>query len=166
MLIGGIVLLIIGIIIAAGSSAAQTYSIQYSNECQSLGGQLGQFFSNERQQNCQTASVAQAASSGGLLIGGGLALIGVILAVIGGAQMARSRHHIEKAMPATIDHAQIGNGKIFCRYCGKLRPVSGTLCSECAKPSESKSTTSKKCIHCQASMSEDSEFCANCGRKF
>ena len=166
LLIGGIVLVIIGVVVSSASSVAQSYSNQQISQCNSLRGQLGQTFSGDMQQSCQTAAIYQSVSSGGSTLGWGFALIGIVLAVIGGIQMARRANnpnhtdaHLSRSAPTMTD-------KIFCRWCGKLRSVVGTFCSECGKSIKSDSVTLKICIYCSGSMSDDSVFCANCGRKF
>ena len=166
LLIGGIVLVIIGVIVSSASSVAQSYSNQQISQCNSLRGQLGQTFSEDVQQNCQTAAIYQSVSTGGSTLGWGFALIGIVLVVIGGIQMARrSKNPIQ-----TDDHVNMSassmTDKIFCRWCGKLRSVVGTFCPECGKSIRSANTALKICIFCSGTMSDDSVFCANCGRKF
>lgn len=166
MLIGGLIVLIIGILIASVSSSAQSYTSRQSEQCDSLGGQLGQFLSNDAREDCQNAVMYQTASSGAIMLGWGIALLGVVLAGVGGIQIARHSGHARATPDNTRERMTIPAGKIFCRYCGKLLPVAGTLCSECAKPTASTTTEVKKCNYCSATMSNDSDFCANCGRKF
>ena len=58
------------------------------------------------------------------------------------------------------------NEKIYCRYCGKLRPIETEYCPRCGRSSISKSENMKKCISCNSLLSEDSGFCSNCGKEF
>jgi RNA polymerase subunit RPABC4/transcription elongation factor Spt4 len=58
------------------------------------------------------------------------------------------------------------NEKIYCRYCGKIRPIKTEYCSLCGRSSISKSENMKKCIGCNSLVSEDSGFCSNCGKEF
>ena len=170
VLVGGIVLIVIGIIIASLSSAAQSSSTRSVSGCDSFTGQLGQVLSEQQRQDCANAAAFQSASSGGIMLGWGVVALGVVLAGVGGIQMARSSSRpssdMQQTVSATPTMSATTSGKVFCRYCGKLRPLAGTNCSECGKPTISSVTERKKCTFCAASMSADSEFCANCGRKF
>jgi len=63
-------------------------------------------------------------------------------------------------------HYEYENEKIYCRYCGKLRPIETEYCALCGRSSISKSENMKKCISCNSLVSEDSGFCSNCGKEF
>jgi Double zinc ribbon len=54
---------------------------------------------------------------------------------------------------------------VYCRYCGKKRPITFDSCPLCGRSLTTSSSAMKQCIVCDASMSEDSLFCANCGAK-
>jgi hypothetical protein len=160
--IGTIALLVIGIIIFAGSydiNSIQTNNLQicslYTSEdmSQSLGQQNAEI--------CQRAPVYQYISIIGILLGGSLTSIGAVLVLV---VAIRKRRRNKQEKPLAGQKAR-GTNKIYCRYCGKLKPIEGKFCSLCGRSSKTSSTTMTKCLDCDLPMSEDSEFCANCGAK-
>ena len=78
--------------------------------------------------------------------------------------------HVDELITAKPDEYknenQNKNEKIFCRYCGKLRPIESEYCARCGRSSNSKSENMKKCIICNSLVSEDSGFCSKCGKEF
>ncbi len=155
-LVAGVLLLLIGL-------ADYSYFQNRISEYQTLGGQFLRLLSAQDQ-----------AAYG---ISQGLATLGIVFSVFGialliyGATANDKNQRFEEEMhayeaPQRAYQPTIGETRIFCRYCGRLRSTSGSFCSECGRGSESSTAILKRCIHCNATMSEDSEFCANCGRKF
>lgn len=88
-LIGGIVALIIGIILAVGGSAAKSYSSSDTSLCGSYAGQAGQFLSQDVRDRCIAMSTTNSFGGIAQVAGYGLAVVGVILISVGGVQKAR-----------------------------------------------------------------------------
>lgn len=155
-LVGGIILLVFGLM-------TYTFFQNQINESQTFMGQLGRAISSEQQ---AAYNMYQMFS----LIGVVMSVIGVGLLIHGAVAKSKGKSQSSEvdslSASRNIPEYAMRENKIFCRYCGKLRPVSGSFCSECGKSSESTSTIPKKCTYCSATMTQDSEFCANCGRKF
>ena len=82
-IIGGIVLLVVGVIIFGFSSNINSIQSNNIQKCNSLTGQLGQSLSQQNTEICSHAPGLQSFSMSGMLLGGLLALIGVILAIVG-----------------------------------------------------------------------------------
>ena len=72
--------------------------------------------------------------------------------------------HTDENIPPK--HYECKIEKIYCRYCGKLRPIESEYCVRCRRSSNSKSENMKKCAICNSLVGEDSEFCSNCGKEF
>lgn len=89
ILIGGILALIIGIIIAVSGSAAQSYSSSDRAVCDSGIGKLGQFLSEDAKNKCSGISAANTYGAIALVAGYGLVVVGIILIAMGGMQKAR-----------------------------------------------------------------------------
>ena len=99
-----------------------------------------------------------------------MALIGLILVIVGGVQLGTKKSKVvsdEKRAPMeNSPFAAKPVQKVYCRYCGKERPISGDHCTLCGMSSESVSTNMKQCSVCGATVSEDSKFCSNCSTEF
>jgi hypothetical protein len=177
---GGIVCLVLGIIIFATSLYfynVQTDNVEYCNSF--LGGLQGSL-DPEAAQACSNAGAFQAGALGGILLGGALAIIGLILAIVGAVQQGKKRKVVSKEPVQTsisspqqeissqqeIHTSPNNMNTIYCRYCGELRPRRDESCSLCGRSSITSSTGMKQCTVCNASMSEDSIYCASCGAKF
>jgi|SRR5581483_5963009 len=89
VLIGGIVALIIGVILTAGGSAAQSYSSSDTAACGSMFGQGAQFISPDIKQRCATVSATNSFGGIAQVAGYGLVAVGVVLIAVGGIQKAR-----------------------------------------------------------------------------
>jgi membrane protease subunit (stomatin/prohibitin family) len=164
---GGITAVIVGIISIAGFTAIQGLGSYGLSRCDSFSGQLSQALSEDQREACMSMVLAQTGGGGLVMFGWGILILGVVLTVVGGVQMAkRPTHHDDLQTPIQTGAPMSTISRVFCRYCGRMRPVAGTNCSECGKPTVSSVFQVKKCDFCAASMSADSEFCANCGRKF
>jgi RNA polymerase subunit RPABC4/transcription elongation factor Spt4 len=55
------------------------------------------------------------------------------------------------------------DNKIYCRYCGKTRPLESEYCPRCGKSSISRSDQLVDCNNCHSLISKDSQYCSNCG---
>ena len=158
--LAGIILLglgIIGLVFAASQLVViEEYKTQLVEKGDSFLGRLGRALvpsiDDQFQQNTQQIVVAETQMKMVQLVSGIASAFGFVL-IISGFVIKPLKNRNK-------------SGKVFCRYCGKLRPVSGTNCSECGKPTMSSVTETKMCSFCAATMSADSEFCANCRRKF
>ena len=53
------------------------------------------------------------------------------------------------------------DNNIYCRYCGKTRPLEGKLCPRCGKASQSEQLV--ECNSCHSLISDYSRYCSNCG---
>jgi hypothetical protein len=149
--VAGIILLLIGVGIFFFSQS----------RCNSLGGSFGQFIDPVYQQQCTLLTI----------LGAAFGLIGFVAALAGGIGLAvrgsRSRKENKGSKIETYDvQTNASVREIFCRYCGKKRPISQDFCSICGRSSHATSTGMKKCTVCKATMSDDSNYCANCDQKF
>lgn len=90
-LAGGIVSLIIGIVLAVGGSAAQSYSSSDRAACESALGQTGQFLSQDIRDRCATMTATSTFGGVGQLVGYGLAVVGIVLIAVGGVQVSRNK---------------------------------------------------------------------------
>lgn len=151
------------------------YNIQAENVeyCNSFLGGLQGSLDPGTAQTCSNAGAFQAGSMGGMLLGGALAIIGLILVILGAIQGGKKKDVSEKPMQTSISSPQQefhssprNTDTIYCRYCGELRPRRDESCALCGRKSITSSTVMKQCVICAAIMSEDSIFCANCGAKF
>ena len=153
MLLGGILLVggAFGYLLSSNDIAAYQTPL----------GQLGRALSDEEQTRYQQYQTIQY-----IAVAGGVA--GIALLIYGAAAKDSSRQSTLQSSgnQQFVSATPAPSGKIFCRYCGKLRPLAGTNCSECGKPTMSSVTATKGCSYCTAAVSADSEFCANCGRRF
>lgn len=171
-IIGGIISLVLGIIIFAASMFfhnVQTNNMEY---CNSLFGGLQQGLDTQTAQQCSNAGAIIAGALGGMLLGGALALIGLILVIVSAVHQGTKKRKvaahqsdpISDGKPTTNISSQFATKtvqKVYCRYCGKERPISGDFCSLCGRSSLSVSTNMKHCNVCEATMTEDSKFCGN-----
>jgi hypothetical protein len=195
-IVGGIICLVLGILIFAASMYfynIQTGNVEYCNSF--LGGLQGSL-DPETAQTCSNAGAFQASALGGMLLGGALAIIGLVLAIVGAVQQGGKRRKdvSEKPMQTSISSSQQetpssqqesnlrswllspydkqihtspnNTNIIYCRYCGELRPTRDQVCSLCGRNLITSSTGMKQCAVCNASMSDDSIYCASCGAKF
>jgi hypothetical protein len=103
IIIGGIVLLMIGIIIFGFSM--NIYNIQTNNiqECGSFSGQLGQTFDPNNSNICSTAGSYQSFAMTGMLLGGALALVGLMLTIVGAIQTGKKRNKDLSQKTASIN---------------------------------------------------------------
>lgn len=171
-IVGGIICLVLGILIFAASMYFYnilTGNVEYCNSF--LGGLQGSL-DPETAQTCSNAGAFQAGALGGILLGGALAIIGLILAIVGAVQQGGKRKDVSEQQtqanisPQEFQTLQSNANTIYCRYCGELRPITNESCSLCGRRSTTSSTAMKHCTVCDASMSEDSIYCACCGAKF
>lgn len=157
-IIGGIVLLILGIIAIGLSTYIQVLSNDVLNQCDFAGG-LGEFLSENE---CEEARIGSSISSVGVLLGLIMIILGIILVVLGSYKGKK-----EVINQINVDTKQSRqNDNIYCRYCGKLRPIEGEFCARCGKHSASQVSMMKKCLTCNTSVSEDSNYCSSCGKEF
>ena len=163
-LVASILAIVIGVVIVIPSVWFATLTAARIAECNTAIGQLGQGLSPEQVEHCRVVSSGQAYAMAGLAGGAILAIVGIVGSVV--SLRNKSREQYVPVPQANSSSLAETSTKMFCRYCGKLRPVEGEFCAECGKSMKSATAETKKCIHCSASMSNDSEFCANCGRKF
>lgn len=167
-IIGGVISLVLGIIIFAASMFfhnVQTGNLEY---CNSFAGGLQQGLDSQTAQQCSSAGGIIAAAMGGMLLGGAMALIGLILVIVGGVQLGTKKSKVVSDKRAPKDGSQMAKPiqKTYCRYCGKEKPISGDHCPLCGRSSHSVSTNMMQCTICGASMAEDSNFCSNCSTEF
>lgn len=179
---GGIILLVVGLIVTA--IGAYFYTIQQQNieACSTFTGGLGQFFDSENRAICERAPSIAFTSLMVLIVGIIMIIIGGILAGIGFTRksvqtMAGSvtggekKGRITQIEPVNLNMSQQLNttDKIYCRYCGKLRPATGNYCPLCGRSTSTyvnRGKGMKQCIKCSSLSSDDSLFCSNCGRRF
>lgn len=169
-IIGGIILIILGIPAIGISSWLYDQASIVLSQCNSIGG-LPRFLSPE---DCSNASIASSVSLVGLLIGGIMILVGLILLIVGIVKGKKPKvigsTKIENEKVINLPHQELSdskvsqNEKIYCRYCGKVRPLEGEYCPRCGKSSISQSAEEIiECKSCHSLVSEDSRYCSNCG---
>ncbi len=167
-IIGGVILLVIGIIIAGWGMTINSIQSNNLQQCNSITGELGQSFDPETAEICANAPIYQGMSISAIFIGLVLFAIGIVLVIL--RAFSRSKREEEKVerivSPSREDNVVSYSEKIYCRYCGKQREASGEFCSRCGRSTHSTSNNMKICRNCSSRMGEDSEFCANCGQKF
>ena len=163
-LVASILAIVIGVIIVIPSVWFATLTATRIAECNTATGQLGQGLNPELAEHCKVVSSGQAYAMAGLAGGAILAIVGIVGSVV--SLRNKSRQEYVPVPQANTSSLSETSKKMFCRYCGKLRPIEGDFCAECGKSMKSATSETKKCIHCSAFMSNDSEFCASCGRKF
>jgi RNA polymerase subunit RPABC4/transcription elongation factor Spt4 len=169
-IIGGIILIIFGIPAIGISSWLQNEASTVLSYCNSLSG-LPRFLAPE---DCSNASLVSSASLVGLLIGGLMILIGIILLIVGIVRgkkpkvIESNKLNQEKKGINPISN-EIKNSKesqvniIYCRYCGKTKPLESQYCPRCGKSSISKFERLIDCNNCHSLISEDSRYCSSCG---
>jgi RNA polymerase subunit RPABC4/transcription elongation factor Spt4 len=190
-IIGGAVLIFLGIFIIGIANYTYIESQTFLKQCQSFEG-FGKYLSPPE---CNNASIIFTSSIIGTFIGIIMLIIGLIVLIIGLIKRKKfkvtnrsqiSNDYIIEDIPIDqelksnpieqkIDYMttkeelnlkESNHEKIYCRYCGKLRPIESEHCARCGRSSLSKSDVMKKCIDCSSIVSEDSKFCSNCGKGF
>src|SRR5215216_3109749 len=162
-IVGGIICLVLGILIFAASMYFYIIKIGNVEYCNSFLGGLQGSLDPETAQTCSNAGAFQASALGGMLLGGALAIIGLVLAIVGAVQQGGKRRKdvSEKPMQTSISSSQQGTPSsqqesnlrswllspydkqihtspnntniIYCRYCGELRPTRDQVCSLCGR---------------------------------
>jgi hypothetical protein len=138
-LAGGITCLILGIIIGSAGGYFYNLTQQGHSDCTSGIGQFGQYIDPELNMNCSNVSNIYFASFGGIIVGIILFLIGIIVTIVGAVGSDRSevtsRMEVgEKQSSLPSQESQTSSdvsNRIFCRYCGELRPSRDESCSLC-----------------------------------
>ena len=90
-IIGGIVLIILGIFVYAGSSIVNTESSQHVEECNSIIGQLGQSLDQQTVEACNNALGGQSISNIFMFIAIIITIIGIVLVIIGSVQQSKNK---------------------------------------------------------------------------
>jgi H+/gluconate symporter-like permease len=90
---GGVGLVVFGIIVLMASFFMNSYTKDSVSQCGEWYGQLGQMIDPETSQNCQNASMMQAASQAGIIIGIILVIIGIVCLGVG---LARTKSPSQK----------------------------------------------------------------------
>lgn len=85
---GGIGLIVFGLVVLIAGFFISGYTQDNVSQCEQWYGQLGQMLDPETSQVCQNASMIQAASQAGIIVGIILAIIGIVCLGIG---LSRSR---------------------------------------------------------------------------
>src|SRR5687768_11498740 len=145
-IIGGIILIILGIPSIGISIWLYDEASTVLSYCNSLSG-LPRFLAPE---DCSNASIISSASLVGLLIGGLMILIGIILLIVGivkgkKPKVVESNKFIqEEKVINPISNKRKNSIEsqvniIYCRYCGKTKPLESEYCSRCGKSSISRS---------------------------
>jgi RNA polymerase subunit RPABC4/transcription elongation factor Spt4/uncharacterized membrane protein len=190
-IIGGIVLIFLGIFVTGIANYTYIESQPFLKQCKSFEG-FGDYLSPPE---CNNASIIFTSSIIATFIGIIMIIIGLIVLIIGLIKRKKFKatnksqilnDYIIDDIPIdqelkssnfeqNIDYMSTKKDlnlkennyeKIYCRYCGKLRPLESEHCARCGKSSLSKSDRIKKCIDCSSIVSEDSKFCSNCGKEF
>jgi uncharacterized membrane protein len=164
-IIGGIVLLLIGIIIAGAGMTISSIQSNNLQRCNTFTGQLGQSLDPETYEICTSAPMYQGISNAAIIMGVILSIIGIVLVVLGVVSRSKRKEQRNEDI-AYSPNASVSDTKIYCRYCGKERDTLGEFCSRCGRNSQSSSTRMNICQNCSSPMSDDSSYCANCGIKF
>jgi len=76
-----------------------------------------------------------------------ITIIGIVLVIIGSVQQSKNKKE-KQAESKVISPEVTSSGsieKIYCRYCGKQRPILGEFCPICERSSQTSSTTMKRC---------------------
>ncbi len=100
-------------------------------------------------------------------------IITLIIAIAGGVFAIWRWLFKNKVNKINIEKEYRNLEKIFCRYCGNLRSLSGDYCAFCGRSLSGNFTSMsimernsmKQCIKCRYLMDGDSIFCLNCGIK-
>jgi RNA polymerase subunit RPABC4/transcription elongation factor Spt4 len=191
-IIGGVVLILLGIFITGIANYTYIESQTFLKQCQSFE-RFGEYLSPPE---CNNASIIFSSSIIGTFIGIIMIIIGLIMLIIGLIKRKKFKVPDRSQIPndyiiddipidqdlksntsseqkidymstkEEINLKESNHEKIYCRYCGKLRPIESEYCARCGRSSFSKSDVMKKCIDCSSIVSEDSIFCSNCGKGF
>jgi len=167
--IGGIILIIIGIPFIGISIWLYDQASIGLSYCNSFGG-IGHLLFED----CDTASIVSSASLVGLLIGGLMFLVGIILLIVGivkgkkpkvveNNKFIHEEQGINRISKEWKNSKEFHGNQIYCRYCGRTRPLESEYCPRCGKSSISKSEQLIDCNNCHSLISEDSRYCSNCG---
>lgn len=163
--INGIILLIIGISSIGISSWLYDQAkigLSYCNSFDDTGYLLFE--------DCNTASIFSSATLIDLLIGSLMILAGIILLIVGIVKYKtpvviksnQLKQVINPVFDKLIKSYNSQDNNIYCRYCGKTRPLEGKICSRCGKDS-SQSEQHVECNSCHYLISDNSRYCSNCG---
>ena len=168
-ILGGIILIIIGIpsiTISIWLYDQASIGLSYCNSFEGIGHLL--------LEDCDTASIVSSASLGGLLVGGLMFLVGIILLIVGivkgkkhkvveNNKFIHEEQEINRISKEWKNSKKFHSNQIFCRYCGKPKPLESEYCTRCGKSSILKSGQLINCNNCLSLISEDSRYCSNCG---
>jgi hypothetical protein len=104
---GGIICLVLGILIFAASF--YFYNIQTTNVeyCNSFLGGLQGYIDSETAQSCSNAGTFQAGAMGGMILGGALAIVGLILAIVGAVQQGGKKQKVISGQQQTQEYQNL-----------------------------------------------------------
>jgi Double zinc ribbon len=168
-IVGGAIILLIGIIIAGWGLTINNIQSNNIQNCNSFIGHLSQSLNSEQAEICSKAPMYQGFSNAAIVGGLVFAGIGGLLIYIGATAEKKNKKERAEYTPSARDQyhdRRSRNERVYCRYCGEQRDISGTFCSRCGRSSQSATPSMKSCQKCTILMGEDSQFCGNCGQRF
>lgn len=165
-IINGIILIIIGIPSIGISSWLYDQATIGLHYCNSFG-----YIGHLLFEDCNTASIVSSATLIGSLIGFLMILAGIIFLIVGivkckkpkviKSNQLKQEKDINPVFDQLTKSKESQDNNIYCRYCGKTRPLEGKLCPRCGKASQSEQLV--ECNSCHSLISDYSRYCSNCG---
>ena len=165
-IINGIILIIIGIPSIGISSWLYDQATIGLHYCNSFG-----YIGHLLFEDCNTASIVSSATLIGSLIGFLMILAGIIFLIVGivkckkpkviKSNQLKQEKDINPVFDKLTKSKESQDNNIYCRYCGKTRPLEGKLCPRCGKASQSEQLV--ECNSCHSLISDYSRYCSNCG---
>ena len=172
VLVAGIVSILVGGITYYQASTMHDRTLLDLSQtaCNSELGQGAQSLIPQVGQDCQGLEQDNWLIDTALTVGPALIIIGFLLSIAGGLSLTMTKGDNDDLIfwgerQEGQQLCSLTEEKIYCRYCGRIRPVSAELCSECGVRSSRASYEFKTCTSCNFSLSSDSRFCGNCGQQ-